>query len=63
MCSESSAFHLDRSFTHSTLQPSPKSFITALDLSEIRKRVIRVSTGSKQLDAMVGGCVLLPVMF
>ncbi|KAE9975573.1 carboxymethylenebutenolidase [Venturia inaequalis] len=35
--------------------PSPSSFITALDLSEIRKRVIRVSTGSKQLDAMVGG--------
>jgi Rad51 len=47
----------------STLQPpSQSSFITAHELSEIRKRVIRISTGSKQLDAMVGGFVLLPLI-
>lgn len=53
--------HLHRSSTDNTLQPSSGSFMTALDLADIRKRVIRVSTGSKQLDAMVGGCVLLLV--
>jgi hypothetical protein len=42
--------------------PAQSSFITAHELSEIRKRVIRISTGSKQLDAMVGGCVLTPLM-
>jgi hypothetical protein len=49
--------------TDSALQPpAQSSFITAHELSEIRKRVIRISTGSKQLDAMVGGCVLLPLI-
>jgi RecA/RadA recombinase len=36
-------------------QPSGGGFITALEYGEIRKRIIRISTGSKSLDAMLGG--------
>jgi meiotic recombination protein DMC1 len=38
-----------------TSQPTATSFITAAELREIRKRCIRISTGSKQLDAALNG--------
>jgi hypothetical protein len=45
------------------VQPQAQnSFVTAHELSIIRQRVIKIATGSKQLDAMVGGCVSLPLM-
>ncbi|KAH8818175.1 Rad51-domain-containing protein [Hyaloscypha sp. PMI_1271] len=36
-------------------QPTTTGFITAAELREIRKRCIRISTGSKQLDAALNG--------
>lgn len=38
-------------------QPDIMGFITALEQRERRKRCIRISTGSKQLDNILGGCV------
>ncbi|MCJ1280966.1 Meiotic recombination protein dmc1 [Xylographa opegraphella] len=39
--------------------PSVSGFITAAELGHQRKRVVRISTGSKQLDAILGGYDLL----
>ncbi len=36
-------------------QPAGNGFMTAHDLAQQRKKIIKVSTGSKQLDAMLGG--------
>ncbi|KAI9677183.1 MAG: Meiotic recombination protein dmc1 [Trizodia sp. TS-e1964] len=36
-------------------QPSTSGFITAMELKHQRKRVVRISTGSKQLDAILNG--------
>ncbi|KAL2808955.1 Rad51-domain-containing protein [Aspergillus granulosus] len=35
--------------------PSASGFITAMELSHQRKRVVRISTGSKQFDSILGG--------
>ncbi|KAL2824764.1 Rad51-domain-containing protein [Aspergillus cavernicola] len=35
--------------------PSASGFITAMELSRQRKRVVRISTGSKQFDSILGG--------
>ncbi|KAJ9301297.1 hypothetical protein DTO271G3_1432 [Paecilomyces variotii] len=35
--------------------PSASGFITAMELGHQRKRVVRISTGSKQFDAILGG--------
>ena len=37
------------------VQPSTSGFVTAMELGQQRKRVVRISTGSKQLDNMLGG--------
>ncbi|CAF9929622.1 Meiotic recombination protein dmc1 [Imshaugia aleurites] len=37
------------------LQPSASGFITAVELGHNRKRVCKISTGSKQLDSILGG--------
>lgn len=39
------------------LVPTACSFITASELKEIRKKCIRISTGSKQLDAALNGLI------
>ncbi|KAH6683112.1 Rad51-domain-containing protein, partial [Halenospora varia] len=36
-------------------QPSASGFITAAELGQVRKRCIRISTGSKQLDTCLNG--------
>ncbi|MCJ1246944.1 Meiotic recombination protein dmc1 [Trapelia coarctata] len=36
-------------------QPTASGFMTAAELGHQRKRVVRISTGSKQLDAILGG--------
>ncbi|KAI9754767.1 MAG: Meiotic recombination protein dmc1 [Chaenotheca gracillima] len=36
-------------------QPSAFGFITAAELGQQRRRVVRISTGSKQLDTVLGG--------
>ncbi|MCJ1339526.1 Meiotic recombination protein dmc1 [Bachmanniomyces sp. S44760] len=36
-------------------QPTVSGFITAMELGQHRKRVVRISTGSKQLDLILGG--------
>jgi len=36
-------------------QPAISGFITAQELGQQRKKVFKVSTGSKQLDAILGG--------
>ncbi|KAK3173725.1 hypothetical protein OEA41_007057 [Lepraria neglecta] len=36
-------------------QPSASGFMTAVELGHQRKRVCKISTGSKQLDAILGG--------
>ncbi|KAJ5979936.1 Meiotic recombination protein dmc1 [Penicillium waksmanii] len=36
-------------------QPSASGFITAMDLFHQRKKVVRISTGSKQFDSILGG--------
>ncbi|MCJ1480795.1 Meiotic recombination protein dmc1 [Schaereria dolodes] len=36
-------------------QPSATGFMTAMELGFQRKRVVRISTGSKQLDTILGG--------
>ena len=38
-------------------QPSVSGFITAVELGHQRKRVVKISTGSKQLDSILGGLV------
>ena len=38
-------------------QPSASGFITAVELGHTRKRVCKISTGSKQLDSILGGRV------
>lgn len=40
------------------LQPTACGFITAAELAEQRKGCVRISTGSKQLDAALKGFVL-----
>ena len=42
-------------FVKLIMQPSVSGFITAAELGHQRKRVVRISTGSKQLDAILGG--------
>lgn len=37
------------------LQPSGGGFQTAHELGQQRKRVVKISTGSKQLDTVLGG--------
>jgi RecA/RadA recombinase len=37
------------------VQPSANGFITAMELCHQRKRVFKISTGSKQFDAILGG--------
>jgi len=36
-------------------QPSASGFITAMELFHQRKKVVRISTGSKQFDSILGG--------
>ncbi|OCL09792.1 DMC1 protein, partial [Glonium stellatum] len=36
-------------------QPSAGGFVTAQELGQQRKRVLKISTGSKQFDAILGG--------
>ncbi|EGE07943.1 Rad51 family protein [Trichophyton equinum CBS 127.97] len=36
-------------------QPSASGFITAMELGHQRKRVVKISTGSKQFDTILGG--------
>ncbi|MCJ1362349.1 Meiotic recombination protein dmc1 [Acarospora aff. strigata] len=36
-------------------QPSASGFVTAMELGHQRRRVVRISTGSKQLDSILGG--------
>ncbi|KAF2401844.1 Rad51-domain-containing protein [Trichodelitschia bisporula] len=38
-------------------QPAGNGFMTAHELGQMRKKVIKISTGSKQLDAILGGFV------
>ena len=33
--------------------------MTAMELGHQRKRVVKISTGSKQLDTILGGCDLI----
>jgi RecA/RadA recombinase len=40
--------------TH-TCQPDILGFVTALEQRERRKQCVRISTGSKQLDSILGG--------
>ncbi|XHG09121.1 Meiotic recombination protein dmc1 [Aspergillus wentii] len=42
-------------FITDTIQPSASGFITAMELCHQRKRVVRISTGSKQFDSILGG--------
>jgi RecA/RadA recombinase len=37
------------------LQPAGGGFQTAHELGQQRKRVLKISTGSKQLDTILGG--------
>ena len=37
------------------VQPTTSGFVTAMELGQQRKRVVRISTGSKQLDSILGG--------
>lgn len=39
-------------------QPTISGFVTAVELGHMRKRVVKISTGSKQLDSILGGSVL-----
>jgi meiotic recombination protein DMC1 len=39
------------------MQPTASGFMTAMELGHQRKRVVKISTGSKQFDAILGGCV------
>jgi hypothetical protein len=36
-------------------KPSTSGFVTAAELGQLRKRVVRISTGSKQFDTILGG--------
>jgi hypothetical protein len=38
-----------------TIKPSACGFITAAELGQVRKAVIKISTGSKQLDGILAG--------
>lgn len=42
------------------VQPSTSGFITAVELGHHRKRVVKISTGSKQLDSILGGWAYYP---
>jgi len=46
---------LPQVFTQPTKQPPSYHFITASELGHIRRKVCRISTGSKSFDAMLGG--------
>lgn len=37
------------------LQPTANGFMTAMELCHQRKKVFKISTGSKQFDAILGG--------
>jgi RecA/RadA recombinase len=37
------------------MQPTASGFMTAMELGHQRKRVVKISTGSKQFDAILGG--------
>lgn len=39
------------------VQPSASGFITAMELCQQRRKVVRISTGSKQFDSILGGFV------
>lgn len=48
--------HAEKVFRATNIrQPDIMGFITALEQRERRKRCIRISTGSKQLDNILGG--------
>jgi meiotic recombination protein DMC1 len=36
-------------------KPAASGFMTAMELGHQRKRVVKISTGSKQFDAILGG--------
>jgi meiotic recombination protein DMC1 len=36
-------------------QPTTAGFMTAMELGHVRKRVVKISTGSKQFDSILGG--------
>ena len=38
-----------------TVQPTVSGFMTAVELGHQRKRVCKITTGSKQLDTILGG--------
>lgn len=48
---------ITRIFCGSDAEQPTAGFITAAELAQIRKRCIRISTGSKQLDAALNGHV------
>lgn len=41
--------------TFSIYQPTISGFVTAVELGHQRKRVCKITTGSKQLDTILGG--------
>jgi meiotic recombination protein DMC1 len=38
-----------------SMKPSQTPFISGIEVLAIRKRVVKISTGSKQLDKILGG--------
>lgn len=51
-------YHTERKIRATNVQqPDIMGFVSALEQRERRKRCIRISTGSKQLDNILGGCV------
>lgn len=40
-------------------QPAGGGFLTAHELGQQRKRVMKISTGSKQFDEILGGSVII----
>lgn len=53
--------YLQLSWQMGVVQPSTSGFITAVELGHHRKRVVKISTGSKQLDSILGGWALYQV--
>lgn len=47
--------YLQLSWQIGLVQPSISGFVTAVELGHHRKRVVKISTGSKQLDTILGG--------
>jgi meiotic recombination protein DMC1 len=41
------------------MKPTANGFITAMELCHQRKKVFKISTGSKQFDSILGGSVSL----